>query len=76
MKNKDENIMTLEEARGRLEEVLMTLAKNSVHEKRLLEYADSLERYIGQLEAKLAEESAENSTSVEDFVDESKPEAE
>ena len=68
--------MTLEEARGRLEEVLMTLAKNSVHEKRLLEYADSLERYIGQLEAKLAEESAENSTSVEDFVDESKPEAE
>lgn len=68
--------MTLEEARGRLEEVLITLAKNSVHEKRLLEYADSLERYIGQLEAKLAEESAENSTSVEDFVDESKPEAE
>ena len=68
--------MTLEEARGRLEEVLMTLAKNSVHEKRLLEYADSLERYIGQFEAKLAEESAENSTSVEDFVDESKPEAE
>lgn len=76
MKNKDENIMTLEEARGRLEEVLITLAKNSVHEKRLLEYADSLERYIGQLEAKLAEESAENSTSVEDFVDESKSEAE
>lgn len=68
--------MTLEEARGRLEEVLITLAKNSVHEKRLLEYADSLERYIGQLEAKLAEESAENSTSVEDFVDESKSEAE
>lgn len=68
--------MTLEEARGRLEEVLITLAKNSVHEKRLLEYADSLERYIGQLEAKLVEESAENSTSVEDFVDESKPEAE
>ena len=68
--------MILEEARGRLEEVLMTLAKNSVHEKRLLEYADSLERYIGQLEAKLAEETAESSTSVEDFVDESKPEAE
>ena len=68
--------MTLEEARGRLEEVLMTLAKNSVHEKRLLEYADSLERYIGQLEAKLAEESAESNTSVEDFVDESKSKAE
>jgi hypothetical protein len=28
----------------------MTLAKNSVHNKRLLEYADELERYIAVLE--------------------------
>lgn len=33
-----------------LEEVLMTLAKNAVHNKRLTEYADELERYIAFLD--------------------------
>lgn len=42
--------MTLAEAQELLQQVLMTLAKNSVHNKRLLEYADELERYIAVLE--------------------------
>ena len=51
MKNKEENTMTLEEAKSRLEQVLITLAKNAVHNKRLTEYADDLERYIAYLES-------------------------
>lgn len=51
MKNKEENTMTPEEAKSRLEQVLITLAKNAVHNKRLTEYADDLERYIAYLEA-------------------------
>ena len=50
MENKEGNIMTLEEAKSHLEQVLMTLAKNAVHNKRLTEYADELERYIAYLE--------------------------
>ena len=46
MENNEKNIMTLEEAKSRLEQVLITLAKNAVHNKRLTEYADELERYI------------------------------
>lgn len=46
MKNSEGNTMTLEEAESLLHDVLVTLAKNSVHNKRLLEYADELERYI------------------------------
>lgn len=42
--------MTKERAQELLQEVLMTLARNSVHEKRLLEYADDLERYIAYLD--------------------------
>lgn len=42
--------MTLAEAQELLQQVLVTLAKNSVHNKRLLEYADELERYIAVLE--------------------------
>lgn len=41
--------MTLEEAQSLLEQVLMTLAKNAVHNKRLTEYADELEHYIAYL---------------------------
>ena len=51
--------MTLEEAKSLLEQVLMTLAKNAVHNKRLTEYADELERYIAYKE-KETEESVEN----------------
>lgn len=43
--------MTLEEAKSRLEQVLLTLAKNAVHNKRLTEYADELEYYIAYLES-------------------------
>ena len=50
MKNKDGNIMTKEEATSLLEDVLRALAMNAVHNKRLLEYADELERYIAYLE--------------------------
>ncbi len=42
----------------RLEQVLITLAKNAVHNKRLTEYADELERYIAfkEKEASKSEE--------------------
>lgn len=39
----------------------MTLAKNAVHNKRLTEYADELERYIAYLE-KEASKSEETKT--------------
>ena len=42
--------MTREEANTLLNEVLVTLAKNSVHNKRLIEMADGLERYIAALQ--------------------------
>lgn len=38
--------MSLEEAVSTLEEVYKTLAQNAVHNKRLIELADNLERYI------------------------------
>ena len=41
--------MTKEEAVSTLNQVLTTLALNSVHNKRLLEYADDLDRYINYL---------------------------
>ena len=63
MKNQEGNIMTLEEAEKVLEEVLITLAKNSVHNKRLTEYADQLEHYIGYLrEQEANKESGEQKT--------------
>lgn len=42
--------MTREEAVSTLNQVLTTLALNSVHNKRLLEYADDLDRYIAYLD--------------------------
>jgi len=69
MKNQEGNIMTLEEAEKVLEEVLLTLAKNSVHNKRLTEYADQLEHYIGYLR-----EQETNKESGEQKTDESKAE--
>lgn len=50
MENQEKDTMTLAEAQELLQQVLVTLAKNSVHNKRLLEYADELERYIAVLE--------------------------
>ena len=69
MKNQEGNTMTLEEAEKVLEEVLLTLAKNSVHNKRLTEYADQLEHYIGYLR-----ERETNSESGEQKTDEPKAE--
>lgn len=51
--------MTREEAASTLSKVLTTLALNSVHNKRLLEYADELDRYIAYLDAKAKEEEKE-----------------
>lgn len=62
--------MTLEEAKSHLEQVLITLAKNAVHNKRLTEYADELEKYIAYLEKEASEK--ENAKSEE--TDESKAE--
>jgi len=54
MKNKEGNTMTREEAASALSKVLTSLALNSVHNKRLLEYADELDRYIAYLDAQEA----------------------
>lgn len=42
--------MTLEEATTLLTRVLVDLAQNAVHNKRLTDYADELERYIAALQ--------------------------
>lgn len=42
--------MTLEEATTLLTRVLVDLARNAVHNKRLTDYADELEHYIAQLQ--------------------------
>lgn len=73
MKNKDGNIMTKEEATSLLEDVLRALAMNAVHNKRLLEYADELERYIAYLEK---EEREDNTQTMDEVLDEPKPETE
>ena len=48
--------MTREEAVSTLNQVLTTLAINSVHNKRLLEYADDLDRYIAYLDKEAKKE--------------------
>ena len=42
--------MTLDEATTLLTRVLVDLAQNAVHNKRLTDYADELERYIAALQ--------------------------
>lgn len=50
--------MTREEAVSTLNQVLKTLAINSVHNKRLIEYADDLDRYIAYLDEQAKKEKA------------------
>lgn len=50
MKNAEGKVMTLEEATTLLTRVLVDLAQNAVHNKRLTDYADELERYITALQ--------------------------
>ena len=50
MRNNEGNIMTREEATTLLTRVLVDLAQNAVHNKRLTDYADELERYIAALD--------------------------
>jgi len=50
MKNAEGKVMTLEEATTLLTHVLVDLAQNAVHNKRLTDYADELERYITALQ--------------------------
>lgn len=59
MKNAEGNIMTKEEAEKLLEEVLIALAKNAIHNNRLTDYADQLEHYIGYLNDKEKEDTKE-----------------
>lgn len=66
MLNKDGKEMTKEEAVEMLEQVLATLAKNSIYNNRLVSYADALDRYIASLEEK---ESSENETTVDEILD-------
>lgn len=65
--------MTREEAASTLNKVLTSLALNSVHNKRLLEYADELDRYIAYLDAQAEKEEKEESKAGEE---ENEPKAE
>jgi len=58
MENKEQPTMTREEAVSTLNQVLKTLAINSVHNKRLIEYADDLDRYIAYLDEQAKKEEA------------------
>lgn len=69
MLNKDGKEMTKEEAVEMLEQVLATLAKNSIYNNRLVSYADALDRYIASLEEKEEKESSENETTVDEILD-------
>lgn len=66
MKNKEGNTMTREEAASTLSKVLTSLALNSVHNKRLLEYADELDRYIAYLDTQAEKEEKEESKAGEE----------
>lgn len=52
--------MTLEEATTLLTRVLVDLARNAVHNKRLTDYADELEHYIAQLQEEEKEVKSDN----------------
>lgn len=65
--------MTREEAVSTLNQALTTLALNSVHNKRLLEYADELDRYIAYLDAQAKKEEKEEPKAGEE---ENEPKAE
>ena len=59
MKNAELNIMTRDEAVELLTQTLMDLAKHAVHEKRLTDYVDQLERYIAYLDEQENKENKE-----------------
>jgi hypothetical protein len=59
MRNNEGNIMTREEATTLLTRVLVELAQNAVHNKRLTDYADELERYIAALDEQEREQAKE-----------------
>lgn len=61
--------MTKDEAASMLEQVLVTLAKNAVHNKRLTDYADELERYIAYCDAQAAAEKAKEEEKTENATD-------
>lgn len=65
--------MTREEAASTLSKVLTSLALNSVHNKKLLEYADELDRYIAYLDTQAEKEKKEESKAGEE---ENEPKAE
>lgn len=50
MENTNGEKMSREEASKLLEQALMTLAKNAVHNQRLMNYVDQLEYYIATLD--------------------------
>jgi len=66
--------MTREEAASTLSKVLTSLALNSVHNKRLLEYADELDRYIAYLDAQEAEKEEKEEPKAGEETDEPKAE--
>lgn len=63
MRNNEGNIMTREEATTLLTRVLVDLAQNAVHNKRLTDYADELERYIAALDEQEREQAEETNES-------------
>lgn len=56
MKNKEENTLTLEEAKARLAQLLVTLAQNAIYHNDLIEEVKKMEDYIKSLEEKKKDE--------------------
>ena len=50
MKDKENKPMTREEANSLLTQGLMALAKNAVQNKQLLDYVETLQAYLNQLD--------------------------
>jgi hypothetical protein len=56
MKDKEKNTLTLEEAKTRLAELLVTLAQNAIYHNELIEEVKEIEEYIKSLEEKKKDE--------------------
>lgn len=50
MKNKEENTLTLEEAKTRLAQLLIKLAQNAIYHNDIIDQVKELELYIASLE--------------------------
>ena len=64
--------MSVEEATTLLQQILITLGKNAVYDKRLKEYADEVDKYIAYCEKKEKED--QNIQTVDEVINDNKTE--